>query len=180
MSELFKLIETILLREYIFAHGDTVIAMLDLNVFADLDDENIEDNGSSTTFIEHYQNLSAPIRARIEALPSVPLLPTMIDSLERAYYEGSDAYEEEYEDDLAKIYDRQLKLCKEICDQMEEILKDPTKTKDAVIRAILTTIKENPGSSGLKSQMGRLIDTLRMQGYDYPELDMIEKSIKAG
>lgn len=174
-----KLLEAMLLREFIFSHGDPVQTMLDLNVFADLDEDGMEFNDADPDFVEEWQQTSAPLRKRIESMPRIPLLPTMIDRLEQEHYDGSDAYEEGFEEDLGRIYGRQLRVCKEICDQIDEIVKDPNKAKDMILRSLLTAIKGNTGSPVLSHSMMKTISALRDQGYDYPELVSIEKSLKA-
>lgn len=179
MREYIQIVESMMLREFMFAQGDPIQAMLDLNVFADLAEESLEDNPLDPKFVKSYQPTVEKMRERIESMPPIPLLPTMIDKLEREYYDGSDAYEEGFEEALGEIYDQQLKTCEEICNEMQLVLKDPTKAKDMVIRSILTTIKRNPGSSDMKHRMIKVIDGLRSQGYDFPELTAIEKSIRS-
>jgi hypothetical protein len=177
MREYIKIIETMMLREFIFSHGDTVQSMLQLNVFLDMEEP--EQMGFSEEFIEEWRGESDLLRKRIESMPPLPLLPEMVDALEDVHYDGSDAYQEGEEETLSSLYSNQLDVCEEICGQIDEILADPTAAKDMIIRSLLTAVKNNSGSPALANSMITTISALRNQGYDYPELASIEKSLRS-
>ena len=85
MREYITIVESMMLREFMFSQGDPIQAMFDLNVFADLSGEGLDDNPLDPEFIKRYQAMSAKMRERIESMPPVPLLPTMVDRIEQEY-----------------------------------------------------------------------------------------------
>lgn len=178
MREYIRLIETILLKETHYMVGDTVQALLGLNVFYDLEDEEgFDEIGFPPDFVAHWRQQSDPTRKRILSMPPIPLLPTMIDQLENMQYDGSDAYDPDDESALEGIYRDQLDFAEKICDQMAQILKDPIAAKETILKYLLTKVKQDMGQQWSTPQIKRMIQNLRNQGYDYPEFKAIEKSI---
>lgn len=179
MREHIDLVESMILKEFMFQVGDGPGAMFELNVFTDTIGEDPMVDEMPRGMARKYTKLAKAMADRIWALPNMPLLPTMIRELEDAWYDGSDAYDDGMYDALEEIYDEQLKTCDKVIGEIEQILANPESARTIVITNLLNMIKNGPGDETTRLRILDMIDSMRDMGMDYPEFDAIEKSLKS-
>lgn len=174
MREYIRIVESMLL-EYLVAAGETPDAMMNLNVFVDLleDQDGYEESGIPAKLKKKYSPIATAIVDRVENLPPFPLLPDMVDLIEEVWYDGSDVYEPDYVKELAGIYDQQLAACAKICDEIDGYLADKEKARPVLVKAVLRMAKRN------SLYTREVIEGLRNCGFDYPELGQIEQRLSA-
>lgn len=191
MREYINLVESMMLNEFtLMKVGDPPKNILNLNVITDtlgMDSENVIGD-LSPAFVKKYKKLATAMARRIKALPHIPLSPTMVNAIDFVYHVdpsthgAPEYYEPGSEKELSKIYDKQLEMCNRVVTELEQMQRDPEKQKTELISSILKMIKQPKGIGHPLSDSDAMVmvTALRNAGLDYPELDTIEKSMKAG
>lgn len=180
MRKYINIVEASLLNEYFVKPGEMPDSILELNVFQDLldlKDDEMDDGRFPDTMsidrIKQYQSAAENIATMIKQLPEFPLLPDMVSSVEDAWYDGSDAYEDP--ELLTGIYDNQLQVCKNIAQQIQELTsKTPAEIKKTVLKSIIDYIKTD---YFIIYDIKILIESLISHGFDYPEFDVIVRHL---
>lgn len=180
MRNYINLVESMMLNEFLLEVGDGPNGMFELNVFTDTIGEDPIVDELPQRMARKYTKLANAMAKRIESLPNMPLLPTMVRELEDTWYDGSDAYDDDLYDALEEIYDEQLKVCEKVIGEIEQIHANPAHAKTIVITNLLNMIKSMPGDKNMKMSVLGMIDSMREIGMDYPEFDVMERSLKSG
>lgn len=180
MRKYIDIVESSILNEYIVALGEPPTAMLHLNLFEDMLYGQLDELGFEKDDLEKYKKIAGNLSKTITDLPAIPLPPDLIDQIENAWYDGSDAYEDP--DTLKSIYDHQIQVCENLIEEINLLLKTPD-IKKTILSSIINRIKDMNKRSGRLTDFDikhirDTIQNLKTHGFDYPEYQTIEKILE--